>query len=60
MLAIGVLLIVWGVMSADSFASEFSEFFKGRPSKESMWLLLGGVLLAVFGAVVSMRSSRAA
>jgi hypothetical protein len=58
LLAVGVLLIVWGLTSADSISSELSEFFQGRPSKESMWFLLGGVVLAVIGAVVSMRGTR--
>ena len=60
LLAIGVLLIVWGITSADSVSSEISEFFQGRPSKEAIWFLLGGVVLAVIGAVVSMRGTREA
>ena len=60
LLAVGVLLIVWGIMSADSLSSDMSEFFKGHPSRESMWFLIGGIRLAGFGAVVSLRSSRQA
>ena len=58
LLAIGIMLIVFGINSTDSFGSQFSKFFTGTPTDKSMWLLLGGVALTVVGAVGSLRPLR--
>lgn len=49
LLAVGVLLIVFGLNAAESVASDVKEFFSGTPTDKSVWLLLGGVLLVVVG-----------
>ena len=59
LIAIGILLIVFGVMSADSLGSEFSEFFTGSPSEKSIWLLIGGVGALVVGLVMARRPRNA-
>ena len=49
LLAIGVLLIALGLNAADSLASDVKRFFSGNPTDKSVWLLIGGVLVAVVG-----------
>lgn len=55
LLAVGVILLILGINASDSFASEFSEFFSGTPTHESIWLMVGGVLLAVIGLAGTLR-----
>jgi hypothetical protein len=49
LLAIGVLLLIWGVRASDSFSSEFSRFFTGSPTDKTVWLLIGGSLASLAG-----------
>lgn len=56
LLGIGVVLLIWGATAADSFASEFKEFFTGNPTDKSMWLIVGGVGAAICGIVLSALS----
>lgn len=58
LIAVGALLIVFGIMSADSLGSEFSKFFTGSPSEKSIWLLIGGTAALVVGIVLNMRTRR--
>lgn len=51
LLAVGVLLIVYGINASNSFTSEISEAFTGSPSNKTIWLLAGGILAAVIGLV---------
>jgi ABC-type phosphate transport system permease subunit len=54
LLAVGIVLIIWGINASDSFASDVSRFFTGQPTDKSMWLTLGGIAAAIFGTVVSL------
>ncbi len=47
----GIVLIVFGISAADSFSSDVSRFFTGTPTDKSMWMLIGGIVLAVAGAI---------
>lgn len=57
LIAIGVMLIVFGIASAESLGSEFSKFFTGSPSEKSIWLLIGGVGALVAGLFLMRRPS---
>lgn len=59
LLAMGAVLLVWGIDASDSLGSEISEFFRGSPSDRSMWLILGGIvaLAAGLGALFTTRRS---
>lgn len=59
LMAIGVLLIVFGIFSAESLGSDFSKFFTGSPSEKSIWLLIGGVGALVVGLVLAGRPRNA-
>jgi LPXTG-motif cell wall-anchored protein len=49
LLAGGVVLIVYGFNSSNSIGSDFSRFFTGSPTDQTIWLMIGGVVLAVLG-----------
>ncbi len=49
-LSIGTLLVVYGLNALDSIGSSFSRFFTGAPTDKTIWLLIGGILLAFIGA----------
>jgi hypothetical protein len=58
LLAIGVVLIVWGINASESFASDVSRFFTGTATDKSIWFIVGGVAAAAFGLVGVLRGSR--
>ena len=55
----GIILIVCGVSASDSTASGISRFFTGNPTDKTMWLLIGGAIATVVGAVGLFRGSKA-
>lgn len=56
-LAAGILLIIFGVMAADSLGSDISRFFTGSPTDKAIWLLVGGLVAVVVGLVGFPRRS---
>jgi hypothetical protein len=57
-LVAGVVLLVLGVIEADSISSSFSRLFTGEPTDKSIWLLLGGGLATVVGLGGVARGSK--
>ncbi|HZO86308.1 MAG TPA: DUF3185 family protein [Verrucomicrobiae bacterium] len=47
----GAIMLVFGFQASDSFGSEVSRAFTGNPTDKTMWLLIGGAVLAVIGLV---------
>ncbi|MDB6015696.1 MAG: rane protein [Pedosphaera sp.] len=60
LLAGGVTLIVIGVNATNSFSSDVSRFFTGSPTDKAVWMLIGGILLAVVGLAGTLRGSKTA
>jgi hypothetical protein len=58
LLAVGIVLIIFGVNATESFGSEVSRFFTGTPTDKSMWLLLGGIAATVVGLIYGLRPFR--
>ncbi len=50
LLAGGIVMIIYGVNASESISSDVSRLFTGSPTDRTIWLLIGGVVLAVFGA----------
>jgi len=48
-LALGIVLMIYGVSALDSFSSDVSRFFTGSPTDKSIWLMIGGVVAIVVG-----------
>jgi uncharacterized membrane-anchored protein len=59
LLVAGVALIVYGVHATNSLGSDFSRFFTGAPTEKSIWLLIGGIVVAAAGAGGLVRGSNA-
>jgi hypothetical protein len=58
LLAAGIALIVYGISASNSIGSDFSRLFTGSPTDKSIWLLVGGVVLAAVGAGGFFRGSK--
>lgn len=50
LLIAGVVLLVFGLNSADSAASSISEVFTGAPTDKSIWLIVLGTIGLLSGA----------
>ncbi|MGZ4961456.1 MAG: DUF3185 family protein [Limisphaerales bacterium] len=59
LLAIGIMLIVFGVNASNSFNSDVSRFFNGHPTNETVWYLVGGVAACIIGVVTLLRGPKA-
>ncbi len=59
LLVAGIALVVYGVKASNSVGSDFSRLFTGAPTDKSLWLLIGGVVLASIGAGGVLHGSRA-
>ena len=57
-IAVGVLLIIFGVSAADSLGSDISRFFTGAPTDKAVWMLIGGVVAVVIGLMGIPRGSK--
>ena len=55
LLAGGIVLIVLGVMAAESLSSDISRFFTGAPTDKAIWMLIGGVVASIVGVVGLLR-----
>jgi hypothetical protein len=58
LLAIGIVLIVYGIHARDSTSSDFSRFFTGSPTDKSIWLMVGGAVAAALGVGGLLTSSK--
>jgi H+/Cl- antiporter ClcA len=57
LLVIGVILTIYGISASESFGSDVSRFFTGKPTDEAMWLLIGGIVAAVVGFFLTIGRS---
>lgn len=57
-LAVGIVLIVYGVNASNSVGSGFSRFFTGSPTDKTVWFLIGGIVAAAIGAGGLFRGSK--
>jgi len=54
----GIVLIVYGVSASNSVVSDFSRLFTGSPTDKTIWLLIGGGVLALVGLAGVLRGSK--
>lgn len=57
-LVAGVILLIFGISAADSFSSDVSKFFTGSPTDKAVWMMIGGVVLAIVGLFGTMRGAK--
>lgn len=58
LLAVGILLLVFGINATDSFSSDVSRFFTGSPTNKAVWMLIGGIIASVLGAFGLFRTAK--
>ena len=56
LIAVGIVLLIFGWNASHSVSSGFSKAFQGAPSDKAIWLLVGGGIVVVLGVVKTMRS----
>lgn len=56
--AVGVVLIIFGINAAESISSDISRAFTGAPTDKAVWMLVGGVAATIIGLVGMMRGSK--
>lgn len=58
LLAVGIILVIYGINASQSVSSEVSQAVTGTPTDRSMWLLIGGAVLAIVGLFGVVRGGR--
>ena len=58
LLAVGVVLLIYGVNASHSFASDVSRFFTGSPTDKTVWLMIGGLIAAIVGIFGLVRGEK--
>jgi uncharacterized membrane-anchored protein len=49
LLVVGVILLAFGLNAYHSASSDVSRFFTGAPTDKALWLLIGGIVVAIAG-----------
>lgn len=57
MLVAGIILLIYGVSASESIGSDLSRLFTGKPTDETVWLLLGGLAATTLGVGGLLRRS---
>jgi multisubunit Na+/H+ antiporter MnhB subunit len=57
-LALGIVLLIFGFNESHSFSSDVSRTFTGNPTDRSMWLIIGGSVAVVVGFVLALTNRR--
>ena len=57
LLALGIVLIIFGINASNSLGSDFSRFFTGSPTNKAIWMLLGGIASVIIGGTMSLKPS---
>lgn len=57
-LALGIVLLIFGFNESHSFSSSVSRTFTGNPTDRSMWLIIGGAVAVIAGIAVSLMGRR--
>ena len=57
-LAGGILLVIFGVNASNSVSSDISRIFTDAPTDKAIWMLVGGIVVTVIGAMGLLRGSK--
>ena len=55
LIIVAAILLIWGLQTTNSIASELEEFVTGSPSEKAIILIAGGVVVLVIGLVMALR-----
>lgn len=54
----GILLLIYGFSASDSLSSDVSRLITGSPTDRTIWLLVGGAIMAIAGSLGLSRASQ--
>ena len=54
----GIALMIVGFNATNSFSSDVSRFFTGSPTDKAVWMLIGGIVVALIGFTSLTRNSK--
>jgi len=57
-LALGIVLLIFGFNESHSLSSDISRTFTGNPTDRSIWFIAGGAAAVVIGLVLSIRGMK--
>ncbi len=52
-LAVGIVLVIWGINASQSTSSEISKIFTGAATNKAIYLIVGGAIAAAAGASIA-------
>ncbi|WP_334190676.1 DUF3185 family protein [Noviherbaspirillum sp.] len=58
LLAAGIMVTIFGANEMNSFSSDVSRVLTGAPTDHSVWMIVGGVMLVVFGLAGLLQVTR--
>jgi hypothetical protein len=58
LVAIGLILLIFGLSAGDSIVSDVKESVTGTPTDKSLWLIIGGVLGLILGGYGLLRAPK--
>ena len=56
--ALGIVLLIFGFNESHSFSSNVSRTFTGNPTDRAMWLIIGGAVAVVVGFLLALTGRR--
>lgn len=54
LLVAGIVLVIVGLNASDSVADQFSSFFTGHYTNETVWFIAGGAAMGVVGVMMAL------
>lgn len=60
LMAAGLILLIVGFNASESVADQASNFFTGKFTKDTMWYLIGGAVMAIAGFALLFLGGRSA
>lgn len=55
LLVAGIVVLIFGIQASQSFTSSVSQTFTGAPTNRSIWMIVGGLVAAIVGIVLTFR-----
>lgn len=55
LLVAGIVVLIFGIQASQSFTSNVSQTFTGAPTDRSIWMIVGGLVAAIVGIVLTFR-----
>ncbi|HET7624263.1 MAG TPA: DUF3185 family protein [Verrucomicrobiae bacterium] len=57
-LALGIVLLIFGFNESHSFSSDVSRVFTGNPTDRSIWFIAGGAVAVIVGIFLALSARK--